>query len=277
MRLYIPIDVFNRDDIKALYISLGPKLIKDISSQLNRYFDLCQTISISKEFKHNKYIQQKYFNSKLDGNSSPLYISKTNRVHISKRHSGANYLKLLDITIDNATTPEQIVALFQIISISFWADFTAYNLLPWIDKNYKTLIDSGMRITRIPFIPNIDRYTSLTSLGKIDAQMGTYIYCIWEGPVAELQRNLISIKRVIEAHRTITGTIEVHKESMEIINRQIALIDTHLSKQKSAAVMEPTSYHSDNNINTFAEELITKLGRKDAAALAQAIMSKLLE
>ena len=278
MKLYIPIDVFNRDDIKDLYASLGTKIVKDISSQIDRYYDLCQTIDISKEFKHNKYIQQKYFNSKLDKGSAPLYISKSNRVHISKLHNGANQLKLLEIYINSATTPEQITAVFQLICVSFWADFTAHNILPWIDKNYKILFDAGMRITRIPFTSNINIYSSLLSLGKVTANTdNTYIYCIWEGTAVELQRDLTAVKLKVNQEKGSIGPGDKNNEEfVKSIDKQLSIIKTHLNDQKPSVPITVSSPF--NNIPVYTPEyIIAKLGRKEAAALAQAILNKLLE
>ncbi len=287
MKIYIPIEVFNRDDIKALYTSLGPKIVKDISVQLDRYFDLCQTIDISKEFKHNKYIQQKYFNSKLDKGSAPLYVSKTNRVHISKLHNGAKHLKLLEIYTNSATTPEQITAAFQLICVSFWPDFTAHNILSWIDKNYNLLFDANMRITRIPFISNINIYSSLLSLGKVTANTDdTFIYCIWEGNAAELQRDLTTVKR------RVGQEIEIKDKNIEEFNKsvekQLSMIKTHLNDQKptmpfnnvqkTVSISEkPLTVTVNKQPEYTPENIIAKLGRKEAAALAQAILNKLLD
>lgn len=290
MKIYVPIDVFNREDIKSAYTSLGPKIVKDISSQINRYYDLCQTIDISKEFKHNKYVQQKYFNSRLDKDSAPLYISKSNRVHISKRYNGADKLKLLEIYITSATTPEQITAVYRIIRISFWADFTAYNILPWIDNNYEILYKVGMNITRVPFIQGFERYSSLLSLGKVTANTGnTYIYCIWEGKGINVQRDLTAVKlKVNESLGLFEPEDNTIKESIKQIDRQISLIKQPLSDQKLSVssvcndkqemISEKPLTMTVNETSIYTpEDIITKLGRKEAAALAQAILNKLLE
>ena len=296
MRFYVPIDVFNRDDIKAIYASLGSKIVKDFSSQIDRYYNLCQTIDISKEFKHNKYIQQKYFNSTLDKGSTPLYISKTNRVHISKLDNSAKRLKLLEIYINNATTPKQIISVFQLICVSFWADFTALNILPWIDKNYKILFDAGMRITRIPFIANINLYNSLLSLGKVIEPTGsTYIYCIWEGTAVELQRDLTAVKLRVNQEVCIFDVEDKNiEESLKSIDKQLSIIKTHLNDtkpklpltvssscnnaQKIASINEkPLTVATSKQSEYTPENIIAKLGRKEAATLAQAILNKLLE
>ena len=295
MKLYVPIDVFNRDDIKALYASLGPKIVKDISAQIDRYFDLCQTIDISKEFKHNKYIQQKYFNSRLDKGSAPLYISKTNRVHISKRYNGADKLKLLEIQTNSATTPEQITAVFQLICVSFWADFTAYNILSWIDKNYKILLDANMRITRIPYTTTINYYNSLLSMGKVTADTGyAYTYCIWEGTSAELQRDLTEAKRRVNQEQYMNNLENKDlEEFLKNIDKQLSMIKTHLNgtkpkipitvtsvcnKQETVPISEkPLTVTMSKQPEYTPEAIIAKLGRKEAASLAQAILNKLLE
>jgi hypothetical protein len=292
MKIYIPLDVFNRDDIKALYTSLGPKIVKDISLQIDRYYDLCQTIDISKEFKHNKYIQQKYFNRKLDKGSAPLYISKSNRVHISKLHNGSKYLKLLEIHTNSATTPEQITAAYRIISVSFWPDFTAHNILPWVDKHYKTLIDAGMKISRIPFISNINHYGSLLSLGKFIANTGNaYTYCIWEGTAAELQRDLTTVKLRVNQECCLFEQEDKNiEEFMKSIDKQLSMIKIRLNDQKPSV---PSLCNNEQKIVPISEKpltvtiskqpdytpetIIAKLGRKEAAALAQAILNKLLE
>lgn len=291
MKLYMPIVVFNREDIKTAYTSLGPKIVRDISSQIDRYYDLCQTIDISKEFKHNKYIQQKYFNSRLDKGSSPLYVSKSNRVHISKRHNGASHLKLLEIYVTNATTPEQITAVYRIIRMSFWADFTAYNILPWIDKNYEILYKVGMNVTRVPFIQGFEYYSSLLSLGKVTTSTGhTYIYCIWEGKGINVQRDLTAVKlRVEESIGSFEPEDDI-KESMKQIDRQISLIKPLLNDQTPNATSSCKNKQeivpiNENSLTVTINEqplytpeiIIAKLGRKEAAALAQAILNKLLE
>lgn len=275
MKLYVPFDVFNRDDIKVLYASLGPKIIKDFSSQIYRFYDLCQTIDISKEFKHNTYIQQKYFNSRLDKGSSPLYISKTNRVHISKLHDGARQLKMLELYIDNATTPEQIIAVFQLICVSFWADFTAHTILPWIDKNYKILFDAGMRITCIPCTSNNNYYSSLLSLGKVTMDTGNaYTYCIWEGTAVELQRDLTAVKLKIDTSDGSSEREDKNVEFVKNIDKQLSMIKNHLNTPK----LKISVIDSCTNASIYTPEaIIAKLGRKEAAELAQAILNKLLE
>jgi hypothetical protein len=293
MKIYIPIDVFNRDDIKALYTSLGPKIVKDISSQIDRYYDLCQTIDISKEFKHNKYIQQKYFNCKLDKGSAPLYISKSNRVHISKLHNGSKQLKLLEIYTNSATTPEQITAAYRIITVSFWADFTAHNILPWVDKHYEILYKAGMKISRIPFISNINRYNFLLSLGKVIANTGNaYIYCIWQGNRRKVQQDLTTVKLRVNQECCLFDSPEGKniEECVKNIDKQLSMIESRLNDQKPSASSlcdneQETVPISENSltvsVNTQSiytpEYIIAKLGRKGAAELAQAILNKLLE
>ena len=162
--------------------------------------------------------------------------------------------------------------------MSFWADFTAHNILPWIDKNYKILIDAGMKISRIPFIQGFDRYSSLLSLGKITANTGfAYTYCIWEGTAVELQRDLTAVKlKMYSTDGSIKPENDNLNEVVESIDTQISLIKTRLNDQKpSVPIMESSLCH--NKLSYTPEDIIAKLGRKEAAALAQAILNKLLE
>lgn len=281
MKFYVPLKVFEMDAFKTLYASLiEAKLVKDISANLKHEHDICNTKDISIEFKHNKLIQEKYFKSEIykGSSSTPLYIwHKDKRVHLNGFHGGLEKVRLLDVSLITTTNPEYIEGIFYIIELSFWKDFTVQQVLQWIAQHYSTLSDLNMRVIRLP-----DIWMSLPSLLRLglykdSATNALNGYYLWNGSSAEIYSQLVYTRdNTLSAQAVIKKLGPEAKKYYDDITKHISIIEPIRDKQET--ISEKPLTVTVNNASIYTPEaIIAKLGRKEAAALAQAILNKLLE
>lgn len=285
MKFYVPLKVFEMDVFKALYASLiEAKLVKDISANIKHEHDICTAKDVSIEFKHNKLIQEKYFKSAIYSSSNPLYIwHKDKRVHLNAFNGGLEKVKLLDVSLV-ATKPEHVEGIFYIIELSFWRDFTVQQVLQWIAQNYNTLSSLDMRVIRLPDIYGMS-LPSLLRLGlyKDSATNTLNGYYLWNGSSAEVYSQLVYARdNNLSSQAVIKKLGPASKKYYDDITKHISIIEPQLDstddKQETVTISEKPLTVTVNKQPIYTPEaIIAKLGRKEAAALAQAILNKLLE
>lgn len=283
MKFYVPLKVFESEVFKTLYASLiEAKLVKDISANIKHEHDICSTKEISTEFKHNKLIQEKYFKSDIYMSSNPLYIwHKDRRVHISSFNGGMEKVKLLEVSLI-ATKPEHVEGIFYIIEFSFWRDFTVQHILPWIAQHYNTLSDLNMRVIRLPDVAGM----SLPSLLKLGLYKDNTVnilngYYLWNGSSAEVWSQLVYARDNSLSSQAIIKKLGPETDKYyDDITKHISIIEQQLEpvRDKQETINEKPLTVTVNNTSIYTPEaIIAKFGRKEAAALAQAILNKLLE
>ena len=296
MRFYIPTQAITNTRFSESYKKLLQEgIVKDMSDKIKHNHNVCATDSSSVEFNHNKFIQQKYFNTEFYRSSKPLYIwEKDKRLHVSLFDGSLEKVKLLEVSL-TANDPDLIWGIFYIIEFSYWTDYTIQQILPWIDRFYATLRSSYMSVIRLPSVIKMNIAPVLLKLGNCYSHM----YYIWNGNKTDVYNQLVFIRdnylNSTHASRRVNAVNlkKYHDDIDESILVLNAISESPVVTDVQGEVKENTIFNEPlENVDKlfeitipdpkrialadFARELIDKLGPVTAANLAQEILHKVV-